>query len=39
MVPLTASARRIVRRHVVLAYVMSTIIITLGVSAVVTALG
>lgn len=38
MVPVTASARRIVRRHVVLAYVMSTIIITLGVSAVITAL-
>lgn len=37
MAPLTPSARRIVRRHVVLAYVMSTIIITLGVSAVITA--
>jgi uncharacterized membrane protein len=37
MVPLTPAARRIVRHHVVLAYLMSTIIITLGVSAVITA--
>lgn len=37
MVPLTSSARRLVRRHVLLAYLMSTIIITLGVSAVITA--
>lgn len=35
--PLTIPARRLVRDHVILAHVTSTIIITLGVSAVVTA--
>ena len=35
--PLTAPARRLVRHQVVLAYVMTTIITTLGVSAVITA--
>lgn len=35
--PLTATARRLVRHQVVLAYVMTTIITTLGVSAVITA--
>lgn len=37
--PLTASARRLVRDHVILAHVTSTIIITLAVSAVITAVG
>ncbi|MGP9744427.1 DUF1345 domain-containing protein [Brachybacterium sp. AOP29-B2-41] len=37
LTPLTASARRLVRNHVILAHVTSTIIVTLGVSAVVTA--
>lgn len=35
--PLTTTARRLVRHQVVLAYVMTTIITTLGVSAVITA--
>ena len=35
--PLTATARRLVRHQGVLAYVMTTIITTLGVSAVITA--
>ena len=35
--PLTAPARRLVRHQVILAYVMTTIITTLGVSAVITA--
>ncbi|WP_422115508.1 DUF1345 domain-containing protein [Brachybacterium sp. UNK5269] len=37
LTPLTAPARRLVRDHVVLAHVTTTIIITLGVSAVITA--
>ena len=37
LTPLTAPARRLVRHHVILAHVTSTIIVTLGVSAVVTA--
>lgn len=36
-IPLTSSARRTVRNHVILAHVMSTIILTLGVSVVITA--
>lgn len=38
-VPLTSSARRTLRNHVILAHVMSTIILTLGVSVVITAVG
>lgn len=37
LTPLTAPARTLVRHHVILAHVTSTIIVTLGVSAVVTA--
>ena len=37
LTPLTAPARSLVRHHVILAHVTSTIIVTLGVSAVVTA--
>lgn len=37
LTPLTAPARTLVRSHVILAHVTSTIIVTLGVSAVVTA--
>ena len=36
LVPLRPSARRLVRDHVILAHVTSTIIITLGVSALLT---
>ncbi|MGP9581310.1 hypothetical protein [Brachybacterium sp. AOP35-5H-19] len=37
LLALTAPARRLVRHHVILAHVTSTIIVTFGVSAVVTA--
>jgi len=37
LAPRTSRARRLVRHQVVLAYVMTTIITTLGVSAVITA--
>lgn len=37
LTPVTGPARRLVRHHVILAHVTSTIIVTLGVSAVVTA--
>lgn len=39
VIPLTSSARRTMRNHVILAHVMSTIILTLGVSVVITAVG
>ena len=39
MVPQTAGARRLVRSHVILAHVMSTTVIALGVSVVITAVG
>ena len=39
LAPTTPGARRLVRDHVILAHVSSTIIITLGVSALLTAIG
>jgi hypothetical protein len=39
MAPLTTGARRLVRSHVILAHVMSTTVIALGVSVVITAVG
>ncbi|GAA1288909.1 hypothetical protein GCM10009590_15190 [Brachybacterium alimentarium] len=38
LVPITSAARRIVRNHVILAHVTSTILLTLGVSALLTTL-
>lgn len=39
MTPLTTGARRLVRSHVILAHIMSTTVIALGVSVVITAVG
>lgn len=38
LVPITSAARRIVRNHVILAHVTSTILLTLAVSALLTTL-